>query len=166
MQIARCDYLNDGTRVLEILNDAILNTTALYDYDARTPEQVKEWFDHKSKNDYPVIGAFEAGKLIGFATYGSFRRFAANRYTVEHSVYIDSDYRGHGLGKALMNELIDVAVQQHYHLMVGVIDANNAESISLHKKLGFTHAGTINEAGFKFGRWLDLALYQKLLEPR
>ncbi|WP_432695330.1 N-acetyltransferase family protein [Marinobacterium sp. YM272] len=166
MQLATCSFPGEGEQILTILNDAIQNSTALYDYEPRTLDSMAQWFDTKTENDYPVIGAFESGRLMGFATYGSFRGFAANRYTVEHSVYIDKAYRGRGLGKILLAELIDAAIQQQYHVMVGAIDATNLASISLHEKLGFTHAGTLKEVGFKFGRWLDLAFYQKLLGTR
>jgi phosphinothricin acetyltransferase len=86
---------------------------------------------------------------------------------VEHSIYIHREHRGKRLAPLLMQQLIDAARQQDYHLMIGGIDATNAASIGLHEKLGFTHAGTIRQAGFKFGRWLDLAFYQLILEtPR
>ena len=63
----------------------------------------------------------------------------------------------------LLEALIAAAVEQDYHVMVGGIDASNAVSIKLHESLGFTHCGTVKQAGFKFGRWLDLAFYQKIL---
>jgi L-amino acid N-acyltransferase len=63
-----------------------------------------------------------------------------------------------------MQQLITVAQQQNYHTLIGGIDMSNASSIALHEKLGFTHAGTIKQAGFKFGQWLDLGFYQLVLE--
>ena len=83
---------------------------------------------------------------------------------MEHSIYIHKDHRGRGLGKALMHEIIAAARSQNYHVMIGGIDVANASSIALHEKLGFVHAGTIKQAGFKFGRWLDLAFYQLTLD--
>src|SRR3546814_2498645 len=97
---------------------------------------------------------------MGFASYGTFRAYPANKYTVEHSVYIDARFRGRGLGEALMSVVIERARQRQIHVLVGGIDAANAASIHMHEKLGFVHAGTIRQAGFKFGRWLDLAFYQ------
>jgi L-amino acid N-acyltransferase YncA len=76
---------------------------------------------------------------------------------------VHPDHRGKGIGLALMQRLIGVAVEQQYHVMIGGIDVENAASVALHKRLGFTHAGTIHQAGFKFGRWLDLAFYQRIL---
>jgi phosphinothricin acetyltransferase len=79
-------------------------------------------------------------------------------------VYVKTDYRGNGIGRALMKKLIEAARAQERHIMVGGIDVENAVSIALHRKLGFEHAGTIKQAGYKFGRWLDLAFYQLILE--
>ncbi|SEF97675.1 GNAT family N-acetyltransferase [Marinobacterium lutimaris] len=165
MNISYCSFDAEGEQILAILNDAIINSTALYDYEPRSLDDMKQWFASKAENAFPVIGAFddESGRLMGFATYGSFRGYAANRFTLEHSVYIDSDFRGRGVASRLLIELIKHAGQQGYHLMVGVIDAENLSSIALHEKFGFSHAGTLSQAGFKFGRWLDLAFYQKIL---
>jgi len=165
MQIKPCTHENSAEAILAILNEAILNTTALYEYQPRSLESMSAWFQAKSKADYPVIGAFDdQGDLMGFASYGPFRNLPANQYTLEHSVYVGNAFQGKGVAQLLMQQLIQEAKQQQYHLMVGAIDANNQASIALHKKLGFFHAGTLQQVGFKFGRWLDLALYQRLLE--
>ena len=109
-----------------------------------------------------VVGA--AGTLLGFGSYGAFRAWPAYKYTVEHSVYVHRDHRGRGVGSRLLQEILARAVQQGVHVLVGGIDASNEGSITLHVKSGFEHAGTIRQAGFKFGRWLDLAFYQRILE--
>ena len=115
--------------------------------------------------DGQPIGAVDAaGTLLGFATYGVFRARPAYKYSVEHSVYVHKDCRGQGAGRALLQRIIEAAREQNYHVLVGGIDAENAASIALHRELGFTHAGTITQSGFKFGRWLDLAFYQLTLE--
>jgi len=163
MKIIRCD-LTHAEAILAILNEAIVNTTALYDYHPRTPAMMQAWFDAKNKDRYPVVGAVnDAGELMGFASYGTFRGFPAYKYTVEHSVYIDTRFRRQGLGKTLLNEIIAAAVAQEYHLLIGGIDAANSPSIALHRSLGFTHCASIQQAGFKFGRWLDLEFYQLIL---
>ena len=165
MQFVACTYESHAGAVLDILNEAIVNSTALYDYKPRPPESMVAWFQAKESGSYPVIGAIaESGQLLGFATYGAFRAWPAYKYSVEHSVYVHKDHRGKGIGLALMNEVIDAATAQQYHVMVGGIDAANRESIAFHEQLGFSHAGTIKQAGFKFGRWLDLAFYQLILE--
>jgi phosphinothricin acetyltransferase len=164
MKLVACTHAAHAGAILDILNDAILHSTALYEYVPRPPESMAGWFAEKEAGRYPVIGAVEpSGRLLGFATYGVFRARPAYKYSVEHSVYVRADHHRRGVGAALLSRLIELAIGQQYHLMVGGIDAENVASIALHEKLGFTHAGTIREAGFKFGRWLDLAFYQLLL---
>ena len=164
MQFVACTHAAHAGAILEILNDAIVHSTALYDYQPRPAEAMVGWFKAKDAGRFPVIGAIENRELLGFASYGSFRAWPAYKYTVEHSVYVHRDHRGKGIGIALMRRLIDAAREQEYHVMVGGIDATNTASVQLHEKLGFVHAGTISHAGYKFGRWLDLAFYQLLLE--
>jgi len=118
----------------------------------------------KSRGRYPVIGVeSDAGELMGFASYGPFRAWPAYKYTVEHSVYVDARFRGQGVGRLLLRAVISAAESQDYHVMVGGIDAANAVSIRLHESLGFAPCGVVRHAGFKFGRWLDLAFYQLIL---
>ena len=149
-----------------IFNDAIVNTTALYDYEPRSVEVMEAWFAVKEEKKLPVIGVLDDdGTLMGFGSYGPFRPHAAYQHTVEHSIYLDARFRGRGLGRQILQRLIEKAREQGYHMMIGVIDAENAGSIALHAKAGFEPCGHIREAGFKFGRWLDLALYQLILKP-
>ena len=145
-------------------NEAIVNSTALYDYQPRTPAMMQAWFEAKAKGRFPIIGVVsDAGELMGFASYGTFRAWPAYKYSVEHSVYVDARFRGQGLGKLLLREVITAATTQDYHLLIGGIDAANAASIALHRSLGFAHCASIKQAGFKFGRWLDLEFYQLIL---
>lgn len=164
MQFVDCTHEKHASEILAIFNDAIVNSTALYDYRPRTPESMVAWFKAKEAGRYPVIGAVDSqGRLMGFASYGSFRAWPAYKYSIEHSVYVEKSQRRKGVGEALMRRLIAAATEQQYHCMVGGIDVANAGSIAMHEKLGFTHAGTIRQAGFKFGRWLDLGFWQLLL---
>ena len=163
MKIVRCDPSFAGA-IGAILNECIVNSTALYDYQPRTPAMMQAWFEAKTKGDYPVIGAVnEAGELMGFASYGPFRAWPAYKYSVEHSVYVETRFCGQGLGRILLREAISAATAQDFHMMIGGIDAANAASLALHRRLGFTHCASIKEAGFKFGRWLDLEFYQLML---
>ena len=164
MKLITCDAARHSAPILAIFNEAIANSTALYDYKPRAPETMVGWFEAKNKGRYPVIGIEDAeGTLVGFGSYGAFRAWPAYKYTVEHSIYIDTRFRGRGHGRTLLEALVAAATRQDYHVMVGGIDASNAASIQLHEKLGFTHSGTVRQAGFKFGRWLDLAFYQRIL---
>jgi len=150
--------------IMAIFNEAILHSTALYDYNPRTMEVMLSWWSDKQKGNYPVIGIFNpANLLLGFATYGSFRIRPAYKYTVEHSVYVRADQRGKGLGTLLLKEIVKKAKEQDYHVLIGGIDASNKESIMLHEKEGFTFCGILHQTGYKFGRWLDLAFYELIL---
>jgi L-amino acid N-acyltransferase len=164
MKIINCDTSYSG-QILDIFNDAILHTTALYDYKPRTIESMKAWFDAKAKNNFPVIGITDAdGSLLGFGSYGSFRAWPAYKYTVELSLYIHQNHRGKGLGKIILQEIIHSATKQDYHCIIAGIDADNAASIALHKSFGFAFCGKFRQVGYKFGRWLDLAFYQLILQ--
>ena len=153
----------DVAAILEIYNDAIVNTTAVYAYTPHTLAQRLAWFRAHREAGYPVF-VFEADhKAVGFAAFGSFREWPAYKYTVENSIYVHPDYRRRGIARQLMEQLITVAAEQQYATMVAGIDSQNEGSIRLHEQLGFKNVGTIQKAGFKFGRWLDLTFYQLML---
>ncbi|EGI78443.1 phosphinothricin acetyltransferase [Hylemonella gracilis ATCC 19624] len=168
MQLIDCTLEAHGEAILAILNDAIVRTTALYDYKPRSMDSMSTWFQAKRAGGFPVIGFVDdddgQGELLGFASYGTFRNFPAFKYTVEHSVYVHHAHRGKGLGRKLLQAIIERARAQQVHVMVGAIDATNSGSIALHEQLGFKPCGVVQQAGFKFRRWLDLALYQLILE--
>ena len=164
MKLTRCDA-SFSDQVLAIFNEAILNSTALYDYRPRNTKSMVSWFENKRKGNFPIIGAVdEAGELFGFASYGTFRAWPAYKYSVEHSIYVAAAHRGKDLGKLLLQEVINSARGQNYHVIIGGIDSQNAASIHLHQRFGFQHAGTLRQVGFKFGRWLDLDFYQLILD--
>jgi phosphinothricin acetyltransferase len=164
MKVVRCDS-SFAEPILEIFNEAILNSTALYDYKPRTPQMMASWFEAKSKGNYPVVGVLSAtGEFMGFGSYGTFRPWPAYKYSIEHSLYVASKFRRQGVGRILLGEIISAAGKQDYHVLIGGIDSQNAASIALHKQFGFEHAGTIRHAGFKFGRWLDLEFHQLILK--
>jgi phosphinothricin acetyltransferase len=163
--MVQCTHQKHAKSILDIFNEAIQNSTALYDYKPRTHESMVAWFEAKQKGKFPVIGVEGPdGPLLAFGSYGTFRAWPAYKYTVEHSVYVHKAHRGRGLGRQVMQALIAAARQNEVHAVVGGIDATNAGSIALHERLGFKHVGTLPQVGFKFGRWLDLAFYQLLLD--
>lgn len=163
VKIVHCDR-SDAEPILGILNEAIINSTALYDYVPRTSLSMQDWFETKEKKAYPVIGIKDDhGEMLAFGSYGQFRAWPAYKYTVEHSLYVRVDQRGRGYGGVVLRALEEAAIAQGYHCLIGGIDAANEVSIRLHKAHAFVPCGLLREVGFKFGRWLDLALYQKIL---
>jgi len=162
--IVDCEERRHSNAILNILNEAIITSTALYDYQPRTPEMMKSWFEAKRKGGYPVIGVEDSsGQLLGFASYCAFKAWPAYKYTIEQSVYVDSRFRGRGVGRLLLEKIIEAAGTRDYHVLIGGIDTANKASIALHENLGFVHCATIQQVGFKFGRWLDLSFYQLIL---
>ena len=103
-----CTHARHADQILAIFNDAIANSTALYDYKPRPREAMQGWFQAKEQGGFPVLGLEnEGGELMAFASYGTFRAFPAFKYLVEHSVYVDGRFRGRGLGEAMMAILIE-----------------------------------------------------------
>ena len=159
-----CDS-SRAAAILDIFNDAIENSTALYEYRPWTSATIAAWFEAKQQGRYPIVGIVdEQDRLLGFASYGPFRMRPAYKYSVEHSVYVHPDHRGAGVGRSLLALIIERAREAQYHNLVAGIDRDNAVSIALHERFGFEPCGVVRHAGFKFGRWLDLAFYQLLLD--
>ena len=156
-------YKTDDTQaILDIINHNILHSTSLYDYNIRSYEQQKTILEEKINKNFPVIVAELDGIVVGFGMYSEFRFREAYQFTVEHSVYVSEDFHGNGVGKQLLQELINLARKQKIHTMIGVIDSENQGSVIFHEKFGFKTVGIIKESGYKFDRWLDSVLMQLL----
>ncbi len=165
MEIKIRPYKTDDTQpILEIINHNILYSTALYDYNIRTYEQQQAILEEKINKNFPVIVAELNGKVVGFGMYSEFRFREAYKFTVEHSVYVNEDFHGKGIGKLLLQELIALARKQKLHTMIAVIDSENQSSVEFHEKFGFKTVGIIKESGYKFDRWLDSVFMQLILE--
>lgn len=153
----------DIAAILEITNYEILNSTVLYEYEARSLDTQLQWFNDKMANGWPVLVAELNGAVVGFGTFGKFRERIAYRFSVEHSVYVHKDHRGKAIGNALMVELIRLAKTQGYHTMIAGIDSSNMGSVEFHRKFGFEVIGTFKEVGFKFDKWLNVVFMQLIL---
>ncbi|MCQ2004931.1 GNAT family N-acetyltransferase [Rhizobium sp. NRK18] len=153
----------DLAAIRDIYNHAVEHTTAIWNEVLVDLDNRKAWFDARLKQGYPVLVAERAGRVAGYASYGDWRAFDGYRHTVEHSVYVDKDARGGGIGRMLMEELIRRAAAQGKHVMIAAIEAENQASIRLHETLGFRGVGRFTEVGQKFGRWLDLYCMEKVL---
>jgi len=127
-------------------------------------ERQSELLAEKTTKNFPVFVAEINGKVAGFGMYGEFRFREAYQFTVEHSVYVTEAFKGKGIGGKLLRRLIDEAKSQKLHTMIGVIDAENKESILFHEKFGFKTVGVIKESGYKFERWLDSVIMQLFLD--
>jgi L-amino acid N-acyltransferase len=149
--------------ILAIYNDVIATTTAVYSEEPVTLESRVEWWKIRTALHYPILVALEDDQVLGFSSFGDFRPWPCYRYTVEHTVHVRADARNRGIGNALIQALFPLAATLGKHVMIGGIDADNAASIHLHRKLGFEPVGHLHEVGRKFGRWLDLVFLQRSL---
>lgn len=154
----------DLDAILAIHNDAILNTDAIWTEQVVARPDREAWLAVHIAAGEPVIVAELDGRVVGYASYGSFRPKTGYRYTVENSVYIDTALRGRGIGRALMVELIARARSAGIHVIVAGIDAGNSASFHLHESLGFERVALMVQVGTKHGRWLDLAMLQLRLD--
>jgi phosphinothricin acetyltransferase len=155
---------SDLTEMLAIYNDAVLTTTAVYDYTARSADQQAAWFRVKQEQRLPVLVAETERTVVGFASYGPFRPWPAYLHSIENSLYVAADWRGRGIGSLLLPALIRRATEHGSHTMIAGIDATNEASLRLHAKFGFEPVARFREVGWKFDRWLDLTFLQKMLE--
>ena len=154
----------DLAAICDIYNHAVEHTTAIWNDVLIDVANRRAWLEQRRARGFPVLVAEVDGKVAGYASYGDWRAFDGYRHTVEHSVYVDKDCRGVGLGKILMQALIERAKAGTVHVMIAAIEAGNVASIALHEKLGFQLVGIHREVGTKFGRWLDLAAMELRLE--
>lgn len=158
--------ISDLDSILDIVNHEIVYGTALWMTQIRTYDEQLEWFKTHEKAGFPIfVATNEHQKILGFATYGHFRAYDGYKHTVEHSVYLIPEAQGRGLGKQLMQHLVDNASKNGIHVMIAAITANNQASIRLHEWFGFKHAGILPQTGIKFDQWLDLLFMYKILNP-
>jgi phosphinothricin acetyltransferase len=149
--------------ILEIYNEAVLNTTATYDYEPRTLEHRAQWFEERKRDGYPVFVAVDNGRVVGWSALNPFHARFGYRFTAENSVYVAANMRGRGIGKVLIAPLVDGAKSLGLHAIIAAIDADNEASIRLHARFGFEKVGHFKQTGFKFGRWLDVVYMERLV---
>ncbi|MCU1718260.1 GNAT family N-acetyltransferase [Pseudomonas sp. 5P_3.1_Bac2] len=156
----------DLPALVDIYNDAVLNTTAIWMNHCVDLANREAWFAARSQQGYPILVAEDAaGRVVGYSSFGDWRPFDGFCYSVEHSVYVSPDVQGKGLGKRLLCALITRARAANKHMMVAAIESGNQTSIAMHLRLGFTITGQMPQVGCKFGQWLDLTFMQLNLSP-
>jgi L-amino acid N-acyltransferase len=148
-----------------IYNEVLLTSTSIFSDTERSEAEQARWFADRRAQGWPVLVACIDGQVIGYASYGPFRSWPGYRHTVENSVYVLAQSRGRGVGKQLLAALLERARSQALHAVIAGIDGDNAVSMRLHEQLGFKKVGHLHQVGRKFDRWLDLVLYECVLEP-
>lgn len=149
--------------LLRIYNDAIAKSTATFDTSQLTLEERAVWFSHYG-GPHPLLVSEEDGKVTGYGSLSRFRDKDGFARTVEISIYVDESWRGKGIGKALLQELLRRGKELGHHVVVAGITGGNAVSTNLHKAHGFQYVGRFREVGHKFGEWQDVDFYQLILQ--
>lgn len=152
--------IEDLHEMLDIYNYEVVNGVATFDEVPVTYEQRKEWFNvHKGK--YILLVEEQDGKIAGYASVSKLFPKPADDISGEVSVYVGKDFRGQGIGKALLKELlVQTEKEGNFVSLFSLITGTNEASIHLHEKLGFTYAGVLKESGMKFGKHLDVVIYR------
>lgn len=154
----------DCPAILDIYNEAVLNTTASYDEKPRSLAHREEWFDTHTRDGYPMFVAEASGPgIVGWSALNRFHERPGYRFTSENSIYIAPDWRGRGVGGKLLTPLIEAAGRMNLHVMIACVDASNEASVRLHRRHGFVEVSHFREVGRKFGRWLDVVHLQLTL---
>ena len=163
MMRIRAATIDDLTAITEIYNEAILKTVATFDTEPKTLEEQRKWFrNHGAKN--PIIVAEEEGIIVGWAALSEWSDRCAYADAAEVSLYVKEDHQGHGIGRILLERLVETGNDVGLHTIIARIAEGNEISVHLHKSLGFEHVGIMKEVGRKFGRLLDVHIMQKIYQ--
>jgi phosphinothricin acetyltransferase len=133
------------------------------DAEAPQPDDLRDRRKNLRSKRFPHLVATRGGEVVGYAYVVLFRKRPAYRYTVKHSIYIHHDHVGHGIGRVLMRELIDVCAAAGFRQIIGYIDADNTASLALHDKFGFARVGLLPGVAYRHGRWADTIMVQRSL---
>jgi phosphinothricin acetyltransferase len=151
----------DMAAVAAIYRPAVLTGTASFELEPPDEAEMRRRFEAIVGEGYPYFVAELDGRVVGYAYASAYRTRPGYRFTVEDSIYITPEAQGKGVGRMLLEALIDTSTAKGYRLMVAIVgDSRNFASIALHRSAGFTFCGTIHSVGYKFGRWLDSVIME------
>ncbi|EBW2381162.1 N-acetyltransferase family protein, partial [Salmonella enterica subsp. enterica serovar Enteritidis] len=153
---------DDISRITEIYADAVDNGTATYELEAPDEAEIRSRFRALKAANYPYLVYEDDGAVLGYAYAGPFRARPAYRFIVEDSIYIAPEAKGRGVGRALLEALIEACRHDGYRQFVAVIGdgVSGSPSVRLHRAVGMRLTGMLEGSGYKHGRWLDTAFMQ------
>lgn len=154
---------SDLSEIIRIYNQAVVDTVATFDLVPWVADEQLAWFSNFG-SDHPFYVAEGASGLLGYGYYAPFRSRAAYAGTKELSVYVDPRAFRLGVGSALYQRLIETARRRNVHVLLGIVGGENPSSRALHEKFGFVQVGAMRQVGRKFGQWVDVFIYQKILD--
>lgn len=161
--IVRAATADDATGIAAYWNPQIRDTAITFTTAEKDADDLARDIERHQVEGWCYLVANEAGKLLGHASYAPFRSGPGYAYTMEHTVIVAPDAWGKGVAQALMESLEERARSGGIHSMIAGISHENPRAVAFHQKLGYSVVATVPEAGYKFGRWMDLVLMQKLL---
>jgi L-amino acid N-acyltransferase YncA len=153
----------DAEATRAIYNLEVLETTVTFDLVPRSLADQMAWIAEHSGGHPAIVAVDDRDEVQGFASLSPFRPRPAYAPTVEDSVYVHRERRGHGIGELLLRDLLGVATDHGFHSVIARIVGGHDTSIALHERCGFEQVGCEREVGRKFGRWLDVVLMQRML---
>ncbi len=154
----------DVPEIQSIYAHHVLTGTGTFEEEPPSVEEMTARYRRIIDHGWHWLVATDESGVLGYGYYNQFRDRSAYRYCVEDSIYVRENVRGQGVGKALVQALIDICTKAGMRQMIAVIgDSDNVGSIGVHASLGFKRAGTLHAAGIKFGRWLDAVYMQRAL---
>ena len=154
--------IHDAAAIAAIYNDYVLHTTVSFETEPLTTEAMRDRIAHIAA-DYPYFVAEEEGVVTGYCFTHPWKDRAAYCHTLETTVYLSPQSQNRGLGKQLMQRLIDECRHRGYRALIACITGNNEISRAFHARLGFIQVSLFKEVGYKFGQWLDVVDYELLL---
>jgi len=157
-----------AARDLEGLNDLynhyVRETHITFDIEPLTMAERRDWFRHYGRSGrHRLLVAVRGAHVLGYATSSPWRPKQAYETSVETTIYLRPEEAGHGLGTRLYGALFDALATEDVHRAYAGIAIPNPASVALHEKLGFTQVAYYTEQGRKFGRYWDVAWFEKPL---
>ena len=141
-----------------------IDTTITFEYTLPSPEEFRERIVHITEF-YPYLAAVCDGRIVGYAySHKAFER-AAYQWNVEFSVYVDREYTGRGIGRALYEKLIEISVMQGIHIVYAKVTSPNDPSEALHRSMGFDTLAVFENVGYKNGGWHAVTWFARTLHP-
>jgi phosphinothricin acetyltransferase len=161
------DAESEDVEAITAIQNAFIRSAAIEWTDVEySVDERRAWLESQRAAGYPVLVAVVDGEVVGWASFGDFRdirRWPGYRFTVEHTIHVRHDQWGRGIGRQLIDRLVERGTALGFHVMVAAIDGENTASLTFHERVGFVEVARMPQVGTKFGRWLDLVLLQRVL---
>ena len=154
---------SDITDVTSIYNHYITNTIVTFEETPVSPEEMRNRVDKVTASDLPWLVAIDGKQIAGYAYASLWHQRSAYRHSLEITVYLSPEHRSKGWGTRLYAELFNSLESRDVHVVIGGIALPNPESIALHEKFGLEKVAHYREVGYKFGKWIDVGYWQKVL---